>query len=52
MTRAEEDLLNAVVVTVISDLALVRADEIVTLIAPRLDVEEDSLTLRQYLVKF
>lgn len=50
MTRAEEDLLNAVVVTVISDLALVWAD--VTLIAPRLDVEEDSLTLRQYLVKF
>jgi hypothetical protein len=52
MTRAEEDLLNAVVVIVISDLTLVRADEIVTLIAPLLDVEEDSLTLRQYLVKF
>lgn len=52
MTRAEEDLLNAVVVTVISDLTLVRADEIVKLIAPLLDVEEDSLTLRQYLVKF
>jgi hypothetical protein len=36
MTSAEEDLLKAVVITVISDRSTVSADEIAILITPRL----------------
>jgi hypothetical protein len=47
MTRAEDDLANAVVVSVISDRPAVDPQEIAALIAPRLDVETASLVLRQ-----
>jgi hypothetical protein len=47
MTTAEQDLLKAVVITVISDRSTVSAEEIAILIAPRLDVEVSSLVLRQ-----
>jgi hypothetical protein len=47
MTRAEEDLSTAVVITVINDRLLVPAEEIVALLAPRLEVEAESLVLRR-----
>jgi hypothetical protein len=47
MTRAEDDLANAVVISVISDRPAVDPQEIAALIAPRLDVETASLVLRQ-----
>jgi hypothetical protein len=47
MTSVEEDLLKAVVVTVINNRSTVSADEIAMLIAPRLEVEIPSLVLRQ-----
>jgi hypothetical protein len=46
MTRAEDDLLNAVVVTVISDRQMVVEGEVVKLIAPRLEVKAAALVLR------
>jgi hypothetical protein len=45
MTRAEDDLLHVVVVSVISDRPMVSGDEIAALIAPWLDVEAASLVL-------
>jgi hypothetical protein len=47
MTRAEDDLANAVVVSVISDRPAVDPQEIAALVVPRLDVEPASLVLRQ-----
>jgi hypothetical protein len=47
MTRAEDDLLNAVVVTVISDRQMVVEGEVVKLIAPRLEVKAAALVLRR-----
>jgi hypothetical protein len=47
MTRAEEDLSTVVVITVINDRLLVPAEEIVALLAPRLEVEAESLVLRR-----
>jgi hypothetical protein len=47
MTRAEDDLCTAVMITVISDRLTVQAEEIAALIAPRLEVEADSLVLRK-----
>jgi hypothetical protein len=48
MTRAEDDLQKAVVITVISDRERVPIEEIAELIAPRLELEERSLIIRQY----
>jgi hypothetical protein len=47
MTRAEEDLRQAVVVSVITDKPSVPTDEIAALIAPWLEMEATSLVLRQ-----
>jgi hypothetical protein len=47
MTRAEEDLINTVVVSVISDCSNVTDGEVANLIAPLLEVTADSLVLRQ-----
>jgi hypothetical protein len=47
MSRAEDDLLKGVVVTVISDRSMVLAEEIAALIAPRLGVEVNSFVLRR-----
>jgi hypothetical protein len=46
LTRAEEDLTNAVVITVISDRSDVTTTDVVALIVPQLDVEVASLALR------
>jgi hypothetical protein len=48
MTRAEDDLQKAVVITFISDRERVPVEEIAELIAPRLELEERSLIIRQY----
>jgi hypothetical protein len=45
MTRAE-DLLNAVVITVIRDRLAVEANKVAALVAPSLEVEMSSLPLR------
>jgi hypothetical protein len=47
MTRVEDDLQYAVMVTVISDRSSVRVSEIADLLAPRLEMEASSLVLRR-----
>ena len=47
MTRAEDDLQYAVMVTVISDRSSVRVSEIAELLAPRLEMDASSLVLRR-----
>jgi hypothetical protein len=47
MTRADDDLQYAVMVTAISDRSSVRVSEIVDLLAPRLEMEASSLVLRR-----
>jgi hypothetical protein len=48
MTRAEDDLQKTVVITVISDRERIPVEEIAELIAPRLELEDRSLIIRQY----
>lgn len=47
MTRADDDLQYAVMVTVISDRSSVRVSEIAELLAPRMEMEAISLVLRR-----
>lgn len=44
---AEEDLLKAVVITVISDRELVESEEVAALLAPRVEMVAESLVLRR-----